>query len=76
MRKFTIEEYARAVGVEVFSEQVGVSRVSMYQFMKYEIAPAPHTADRIIKASNGAISYESIYKNFVDNNPQKSFDGV
>jgi hypothetical protein len=67
----TLESYVERIGPARFAELISVSESTVYAWASLEKCPRPDAAWKIIIASNGLLTFDSIYTPFM----KKHFHG-
>lgn len=63
---FTLQDYIMHKGVTKVAEEVGCDRQAVYQWKELSTAPRPAVAAKLIELSGGLLSFEGIYRPFVE----------
>jgi len=73
-KNLTLVEYIEFMGAVKVAEQTDVDPASVYYWKQLKTAPSPHNAWKLIKDSNGILTWAGIYQPFVDNLEQKQLE--
>ncbi len=76
----SLKEYIDHKGVMNVAREVDVEPSTVSHWKALKAVPRPHTAAKLIELNNNLLSWESIYKPFVDHNNESQliidFEGV
>lgn len=72
----TLQAWIEQIGVERAAELLGVTTNTVYQWLRFEIAPKPVRAYEMIEKTHGVLTWEGIYHPYVaaklaQNNPNQ-----
>lgn len=58
-----IQKYIEAEGLSVvdFAKKIGIDRVSVYRIIRGAQRPSPKTAEQIVAATGGKITFNDLY---------------
>lgn len=71
---FTLQMYIEHKGPAKVAEELGLELMTILHWKNFKHAPKPHSAAKLIELTNGLLTWESIYKPFVDNNNEKQLE--
>lgn len=71
---FTLQMYIEHKGAAVVARELDIEIMTVLNWKNFKHAPKPHSAARMIELTNGLLTWESIYKPFVDNNNEKQLE--
>ncbi len=67
-KSLTLREFIEQIGPNELAMRLNVSKQTVSFWFNFQTAPKPMTAAQIIELSYGLVSWESIYKPYVDMN--------
>lgn len=70
-KHLTLRRWIDKTGAAHVSKLLGIMVPSVYQWRSYHCLPNAYIMKKIIKVSNGAVSYESIIEPYLKANPKK-----
>jgi len=61
----TLEDFILKIGVQRFCKMFEITDSTVYTWLNYEKCPRPELAWKIIVASSGLVTYDSIYSPYM-----------
>lgn len=73
-KELTLPQYIEIKGVPVVAAELGVEAQTVHYWKAFRSAPKPHTAAKLVALTNGLLTFESIYKPYVEHNAQEQLE--